>query len=79
MTPEAKAKELIDKFLPSMFCYLGSGMLTNTYDDGVAMGNAKECALIAVNEIIDNIVPSNHGTETLKKYWQAVKQSLTNL
>ena len=28
MDPKEKARELIDKFLPNVYCYLGSGMLT---------------------------------------------------
>lgn len=38
---------LIEKLLPKMYCYFGSGMLTNTYDENVALQNAKECELIA--------------------------------
>lgn len=34
---------LIEKFLPKMYCYFGSGMLTNLYDEKVAESNAKEC------------------------------------
>lgn len=35
------------KFLPKMYCFLGSGMLTNTYDENVAEINAVECEQIA--------------------------------
>lgn len=38
---------LIEKFLPKMYCYFGSGMLTNAYDENVALQNAKECEQIA--------------------------------
>lgn len=34
---------LKEKFLPKMYCYFGSGMLTNLYDEKVAESNAKEC------------------------------------
>jgi hypothetical protein len=38
---------LIEKFLPRMYCFMGSGMLTNSYDQKVAEDNAKECEKIA--------------------------------
>ena len=30
-----------------MYCFMGSGMLTNSYDEKVALQNAKECEQIA--------------------------------
>lgn len=53
MSSKEKAKELIEMFNPFMYCYLGSGMLTNTYDEDVALHNAKRAALIAVSEILE--------------------------
>ena len=50
-----KAKELVDKFMPYMYCYMGSGMLSNDYDINVALSYAKKCAIIAVTEILENI------------------------
>jgi hypothetical protein len=38
---------LIEKFLPRMYCFMGSGILSNTYDESVAEGNATECEKIA--------------------------------
>lgn len=29
MTAKEKAIELVDKFMPKVYCYLGSGVLTN--------------------------------------------------
>jgi len=55
MTPEEKAKELVEKFIPSVYCYIGSGMLTNSYDENVAKSNAKACALICIQVIIDEL------------------------
>jgi hypothetical protein len=34
---------LKEKFLPRMYCFFGSGMLTNSYDEKVAEDNAKQC------------------------------------
>ena len=53
MNPKEKAKELIGKFLPNVYCYLGSGMLTNEYSEEVALSNAKKQALICTEEIIN--------------------------
>ncbi len=30
-----------------MYCFMGSGMLSNTYDEGIAENNAMECEKIA--------------------------------
>ena len=38
---------LREKFLPRMYCFMGSGMLSNTYDKDVAEDNAMECEKIA--------------------------------
>ena len=49
--PKEKAVELVNKFKPMVFCYRGSGMLTNEYDEGVATQHAKDCAIVAVDEL----------------------------
>ena len=36
-----------------MYCYLGSGMLTNTYDENVARSRAVDCLEIIKQEVID--------------------------
>ena len=74
MTPKEKAEELYNKFLnPSGDTYL-YGMLEHE--------SAKECALIAVDEIL-NANPNypefkeNEGTSI--RYWEVVKQEIENL
>ena len=74
MTPKEKAEELYNKFLnPSGDTYL-YGMLEHE--------SAKECALIAVDEIL-NANPNypefkeNEGTPI--RYWEVVKQHIENL
>lgn len=63
MTPKEKAKELVDKF--------------NYYDKHYLMLDAKQCALIAVDEIIKS---HTYGLSTeLKNYWQEVKQEIYKL
>ena len=72
MTPKEKAQELYNKFLnPSGDTYLYN-MLEHE--------SAKECALIAVDEILEAI--NWHEFETPNKeieYWEKVKQEIQNL
>lgn len=67
--PTEKAKELVLKFKPKMFCYMGSGMLTNGYDVDVAVDNAKECALYATDEILSNLFEP-HPKQQTNEAWQ---------
>ena len=65
MTPKEKAIELYNKFLnPSGDTYL-YGMLEHE--------SAKECALIAVDEILKT------NPYKARNYWQEVKKEIENL
>jgi len=72
MTPKEKAEELFDK----MFLVIeNKGM----YDD---LYRAKQCALIAVDEIIDSEPQyewSNDYWKNPNDFWQEVKQEIENL
>jgi hypothetical protein len=59
ITAEEKAKELVEFFKPIVYPYMGSGMLTNDYDDGVVLQNAKICASKCVDEIIKELEQLN--------------------
>jgi len=66
MTPKEKAKELADKF----------------YNEVKYMERAKECALIAVDEIIKLLVDLSDGNFTHVNdviYYQEVKQEIEKL
>lgn len=66
MTPKEKAQELVDKFNYESKHYL--------------MLDAKQCALIAVDEIIDAIENVyEHDWNLLYPYWTEVKQEIINL
>jgi hypothetical protein len=63
MIPKLKAKELVDKF--------SNVPLLDSYE-------AKQCALIAVDEIIlemDNVMLPN----PFKQYWNEIKQEIEKL
>jgi hypothetical protein len=70
MTPKEKAKELIERFK----------IINYDLDD---IANHKECALIAVDLLIEctpsmNIYPPNFQSKhpRVKEYWEDVKQEI---
>ena len=71
MTPKEKAEELVDKYRNTIMSFLSDNMKDM---------NAKKCALIAVDEIIDAIdwheyeVPNDQ-----LKFWLEVKQEIEKL
>jgi hypothetical protein len=71
MTLQEKAIELVDKF-----------MLHNSYQS-IVWYNAKQCALIAVDEIIEVInkysIHSDCPEDADLEYWQEVKQEILKL
>ena len=76
MTPKEKAKELVNKFYSKVD---EERLLVNKY-----WSNAKCCALIAVDEILEYIPKFEYGqgektTTTEYDYWQEVKQEIENL
>ena len=69
MSPKEKSKELVDKFIP----------MTKDWDELegfiVNINNAKQCALIAVDECIKTAA---YMPETLH-FWNQVKQEIEKL
>lgn len=45
--------KLKDKFLDHVYCFMGSGVLTNTYDEEIANWNAEKCEIIADKHAVD--------------------------
>lgn len=82
MTPKEKAKELVDKFY--QFFPLNKdvnttdGELSWEYND---WSQAKQCALIAVDEIINSdwVIQTIQDFNAWKNYWQEVKQEIEKL
>lgn len=80
MTPEEKAKELVQKFRVFVSASADDeGRMINNYL--LSKGNAKKATLLCVEEIIDsqrellkNIMPDNLEF----KYWTEVKQHIEN-
>ncbi len=70
MKPKEKAKGLLDKYFP----YVEAFSETQQWD------NAKQCALIAVDDILNNIDFTSmlNGTNDYN-YWLEVKQEIEKL
>jgi hypothetical protein len=74
MTPKEKATELIDKFIPH----------TRVFHEVLGwedyLNSAKQCALIAVDEIIEVLELIDTPTTISLCYWyHEVKQEIANL
>jgi hypothetical protein len=65
MTPKEKAKELVDKMYGDELDYMTEGQ-------------AKQCALVAVDEIIKSLPPFDYGLEFVAKivFWKEVKKEI---
>jgi hypothetical protein len=63
MTPKEKAEELVLKYL----------RLQEPNYNWFHKGLAKQCALIAVDELL------NHCYEVMKPFWEEVKEEINNL
>jgi hypothetical protein len=74
MTPLEKAKDLLCNFY---------AIQSDEYNYGINWKMAKQCALIAVDELIEHLQPaSDFGGEIniyTVEYWQEVKQEIENL
>ena len=75
MTAKEKARELVDKFCPLVTtwdCYNDSPR----YDEDIII-DAKQCALIAVDEIIE--FGNQQGIREPMMYWNKVKTEILKL
>lgn len=74
MTPKEKAIELVNKFREFAD---GTDLDTDRFSPRVEKEKAKQCALIAANEVINTIM-SVYQPET-KAFWFEVKQEIEAL
>jgi hypothetical protein len=70
MTPKEKAEELVNKYLDAEF-----GIIQEYIPNSLLV--AKQCALIAVDEMIEQCKDANFGGFGL--YWQQVKTEIEKL
>lgn len=79
MTPKEKAKELVNRFLGLEYVLFQHDGEPFTFPQGrINLYSAKQCVLIAVDEIL-NVVPDNNGWQTKREYWLEIKQEIENL
>ena len=69
MTPKEKANDLIGRYIGA-----GYGWYLNDQNDGMTMPQIKECALIAVDEVIR--FGNESGIREPMMYWHKVKQEI---
>jgi hypothetical protein len=72
MTPKEEAKKLVHKYS----CYF-HGIDENLFKEVVIHEDAKQCTLIAVDLVIDNI--EDDYLENDLNYWEDVKQEIEKL
>lgn len=70
MTPKEKAEELVTKFIQVEYLKDYEGMNTVL---------AKQCALIAVDDILNWVIVGTYDYESLNEYWQEVKQEIESI
>jgi hypothetical protein len=81
MTPKEKAQELVDKFYQTTPNEAWVNEPLGISEEYKAWKQAKQCALIAVDEIIKALPPFSYGLEFVAKidFWTNVKQEIENL
>jgi len=75
MTPKEKAKQLVDKFEPYVIRYTQDDVVGYLSEETPILEYQKQCALIAVDEIINNLPLISE----IQEYWQEVKQEIEKL
>jgi hypothetical protein len=73
MTPKQKAEELVDKFISYSYYSDGNNSMERNYQQ---KDNAKECALIAVDEILSW---QDWMEKEMLNYWEEVKKEIEKL
>ena len=80
MTPKEKAQQLVDRFREFAD---GTDPETDRYSPNIEKQKAKQCALIAVDEILDFMMNDDKESETcywanhpLLSYWYEVKKEI---
>jgi len=77
MTPEAKAKELIDNMSKQTYSFQEyAGARSSVEEIGYEAG--KKCAIVAVDEIL-NILSPPDGGEYQIEFWEDVKAAIDKL
>lgn len=79
-----KAQELVDKFKPYMYPFAaGSAYLSGDREGNKVLKDAKECAIICIDEKISEFKEMGNNIMGLQfdgkiKYWEEVKNEVSN-
>jgi len=76
MTAQEKAKELVKKFKNFEYPSTIGSEFNEIHKNPFRV--AKQCALIAVDEIMDSYKSTNSHNGSVYKYWQQVKEEIKN-
>ena len=81
MKPKEKADELVNKYKPYVYPYLGSSYMTGDEYPEQILNYGKICALIAVDEIMNELSEMNYGLQYLNRmaHWEDVKEEIEKL
>lgn len=81
MNAKEKAQKLVLKFTPYASGYVGSSMLTNTEYPEQIDKNAKEMALISINEMVYELsdLPRIPYNERRTKFWEDVRKEIESV
>jgi len=75
MNPQEKAQELVDKYINASFNCKDCNMpFCDIKCTQLSLNEAKQCALIAANELIKATVPF-----AITHYWEAVKMEIEKI
>jgi hypothetical protein len=79
MTPKEKAEELVDKFHIKVYVSFIENSIPSVINALMLYNSAKQCALIAVDELIKlyEILKPHRGFKI--SYWDEVKQEIEKL
>jgi hypothetical protein len=73
MTPKQKAKQLVDKFISYSYFSNGNNAMNRQYQQE---DNAKQCALIAVDELIKYAKTFGDVTELDIQHFEDIKKEI---
>jgi len=79
MIPKKKADELVNKYKPYVYPYLGSSYMTGDEYPEQILNYGKICALIAVDEILHSLSYKMSSNIEELDYYNEVRQEIENL
>jgi len=80
MTPKEKAEELVDKYINASFNCKDCNMpFCDIKCTQLSLNEAKQCALIAVDEMLNDCDPSSPFEIERINFWENVKNEIEKL